>query len=360
MYDVFFLTLSGLVPIAEEEISSIINIKKNEITKLTDSSIQLKTSLQNACLLAYASQTAKSVLVKVGESDKEIKKINIQNLEPFIGKQQTFAIRSIDGNNKKAIEEKLGAELKQHTNLKVSLKTPELLFLAFQHENKIHICIDPAGFELAKRAYRIYIHPETIKAPLAFAATTLAAYKSLLDPFCGSGIIPIEAALNKTNISPHFYSKQKFLFTKFPEINPDSIFALRDSKIKKEIKEKIYASDKNPSFLRGAEKNAILAGVKQNISFSRLDVKDLDLKFAESSIDLIATQPPPLTKQNHQLIEKLYAEFFYQAEYITSNVSCITTAASLQALTKAASKYRFEIEQTFSVEQNKIVLFKKT
>ncbi|RLE44097.1 hypothetical protein DRJ19_01225 [Candidatus Woesearchaeota archaeon] len=357
MYDVFFLTLSGLVPIAEKEIHSIINITKNRIKRITDSIVLLNTSLQNACLLAYASQTAKSVLVKVGESDMEMKKINLQSLEPFIGKQKTFAVRSLSKN--KTVEEKIGAELKKHTSLKVSLKTPELLFIAFQHEDKIQICIDTAGFELAKRTYRIYIHPETIKAPLAFAATTLAAYKSLLDPFCGSGMIPIEAALNKTNISPHFYSKQKFLFTKFPNIEQDSIFALRDSKIKKEIKEKIYASDKNPSFLRGAEKNAILAGVKQNISFSRLDIKDLDIKFTESSIDLIATQPPPLTKQNHPFIEKLYAEFFYQAEYIASNVSCITTEASLQALTKAASKYRFEIEQTFSVEQNKIVLFKK-
>ncbi len=358
MHDVFFLTLSGLVPIAETEIHSIISITKNKIKKLTDSAIQLKTSLQNACLLTYASQTAKSVLVKVGESDKEMRKINIQSLEPFIGKQKTFAIRSLSKD--KTIEEKIGAELKQHTNLKVSLKTPELLFIAFQHENKIHICIDLAGFELAKRAYRIYIHQETIKAPLAFAATTLANYNSLLDPFCGSGIIPIEAALNKTSISPHFYSKQKFLFTKFPTIDPDDIFALCDSKIKKEIKEKIYASDKNPSFLRGAEKNAILAGVKQNISFSRLDIKDLDLKFTESSIDLIATQPPPLTKQNRKSIEKLYTDFFYQAEYTTSAVSCITTATSLHALTKAASKYRFEIERTLSVEQSKIVLFKKT
>jgi len=358
MHDVFFLTLSGLVPIAEEEISSIINLKKNEIANLTDSIIKLNTSLQNACLLAYASQTARSVLIKVGESDKEMRKINIQSLEPFIGKQKTFAIRSLSKN--KDVEEKIGAELKQHTNLKVSLKTPELLFIAFQHENKIQICIDPAGFELAKRQYRIYIHPETIKAPLAFAVTTLTNYTSLLDPFCGSGIIPIEAALNKTNISPHLYSKQKFLFTKFPNIDQDSIFALRDNKIKKGIKEKIYASDKNPSFLRGAEKNAILAGVKQNISFSRLDIKDLDLKFTESSIDLIATQPPPLTKQNHLFIEKLYTEFFYQAEYITSTVSCITTETSFPELTKAASKYHFEIKQTFQVEKNKIVLFKKT
>jgi len=359
MYTVFFCTLAGLARIAKTEISSIIDAPYDSVAELTDSVLSIKTSLQNACLLAYASQTAKSVLLKIGESDEKMEEIVVEDLSPFLGNQSSFALRCLNSENKKETEEKIGSRIKQMTKLRVSLKTPELLFTTIKHNGKIHICIDLAGFELAKRSYRIYIHPETIKAPLAYAATVLCDYKTLLDPFCGSGIIPIEAALNKTHTSPHFYSKERFLFTSFPEVDAEKVFSLRDNKIKKEIEEKIYAFDKNPGFLRSAEKNAILAGVKHNISFSRVDVKDLDLKFEKDAIDLVATQPPSLTKHNRAFIEKIYSEFFYQAEYITSSVCCVTTEGSFELLDKAAKKYKFEVKEKFSVEQKILVLFKK-
>lgn len=111
-----------------------------------------------------------------------------------------------------------------------------------------------------KRWWRIYNHPAHLNATIACAMVKLSRWRpeeSLLDPMCGSGTIPIEAALMARNTpNKRSFAHQKLL--KLPMVE----YETRDLKLR------IYGIEKVRKHLEGAIENAKNAGVADTIEFN--------------------------------------------------------------------------------------------
>ena len=176
------------------------------------------------------------------------------------------------------------------------------------------LTIDTSGTALHKRGYRVESVMAPIKETLA-AGMVLLSYWSkdriLYDVFCGSGTIPIEAALIGRNIAPGLY--RDFASKHWPIIG-ESVWkdeikeALKA--IDQEIKLDIYASDISQKAIEAAKENAEEAGVLDDITFTKQD-----FKFVNYSHDygVIISNPPYGERIGEDVeIKKLYKDMGFR------------------------------------------------
>lgn len=176
------------------------------------------------------------------------------------------------------------------------------------------LTIDTSGTALHKRGYRVESVMAPIKETLA-AGMVLLSYWSkdriLYDVFCGSGTIPIEAALIGRNIAPGLY--RDFASKHWPIIG-ESVWkdeikeALKA--IDQDIKLDIYASDISQKAIEAAKENAEEAGVLDDITFTKQD-----FKFVNYSHDygVIISNPPYGERIGEDVeIKKLYKDMGFR------------------------------------------------
>lgn len=242
---------------------------------------------------------------------------------------------------------------------KVDLSNPDITIYIYINRNKAHLGIDFTGKSLSKRSYRIFSSPRNIKSTIAYAMVRLSGYKkeeTLIDPFCISGSIGIEAALFNNNLPVRYFDKEEFLFNKFIKFDFKDI----DKKSTK-IKSNIYALDSLFKNINASKKNAKIANVNKLINFSRTEIDWLDTKFDKENVDRIVTCIPNITKYtNENELLKVYNEFFHQAEFILKKKGIIVICTTNPEKIKESSKERFELEMEKEVWQGKekLVLLK--
>ena len=152
--------------------------------------------------------------------------------------------------------------------------------------------LDSSGESLHRRGYR----QEQVEAPLnevlAAGMILMTGWRGecdLIDPMCGSGTIPIEAALIARNIAPGVFRKE-FGFEKWKDFDRellDSIY--NDDSQEKEFNHKIYGYDNNPKANEIATHNVKAAGVSKDIILKIQPFQQFEQP-AEKSI--IITNPP--------------------------------------------------------------------
>ncbi|MDP4133400.1 MAG: class I SAM-dependent RNA methyltransferase [Bacillota bacterium] len=136
--------------------------------------------------------------------------------------------------------------------------------------------IDTTGDNLYKRGYRVESVIAPMRETLAFAMISLSFWKGdrpFMDPFCGSGTIPIEAAMFAVNRAPGI--KRRFVAETWRNIIPKEMWKdAREEAIANENHDIpiIYASDIDPHAIEIAQNNARNAGVLDKIKFSVTDV----------------------------------------------------------------------------------------
>lgn len=141
----------------------------------------------------------------------------------------------------------------------------------------VTLTVDTSGPGLHKRGYRETAGEAPLKETLAAAMVLLSRWEPhrvLADPFCGSGTIPIEAAMIAINRAPGL--KRSFVSEEWPTI-PKTIWANQRTLAEESIKNlefRILASDINGKILVTARENALKAGVDSYIAFQKLDVKE--------------------------------------------------------------------------------------
>ncbi len=155
------------------------------------------------------------------------------------------------------------------------------------------LTIDTSGPSLHKRGYRRLAAEAPIKETLAAAMIDLSVWnpaRLLVDPFCGSGTIPIEAAMIGMNIAPGLY--RNFVSSDWPVIPAqawiDAKQAARDS-IAREVHLQIIGSDRDPAVLEMARFHAEKAGVAHQIHFKTASFEDLE---SQRQYGCIVTNPP--------------------------------------------------------------------
>ena len=275
---------------------------------------------------------------------KKLKKI-IKNIK--INKKKTFRVSCNRIGEHDFSSQEIENEVGKLIDLKCDLTNPDIIYYVYIYNNMCYFGVDISGLDLSKRDYKIFSLPNSLKATIAYALVRISGYKEgdvLLDPFCGSGEISIEAARFASNFPTNYYNKNKFKF-KFDKI---------DKKIKKKIKGKICCFDYQHRNVKAAEKNAKIAGINKLLQFSRTETDFLELKFKDN-VDVIVTQPPALSKYSDiKQIEKQYDEFFYQAEYILKkNGKIVVTSGKTEELVKKAEKYKFKVKEEREVFMGK-------
>lgn len=144
------------------------------------------------------------------------------------------------------------------------------------------LTIDTSGVGLHKRGYRIGQGEAPLKETMAAALILLTNWKpehSLIDPFCGSGTIPIEAALIGQNIAPGFnreFASEEWSFIK--RKHWETAFEEAEDKANYDQKLDIIGSDIDHNLIKIANKNAIEAGLADLISWKQMQVKDLFIR----------------------------------------------------------------------------------
>ncbi len=141
------------------------------------------------------------------------------------------------------------------------------------------LTIDTSGTALHKRGYRVAPVTAPLKETLAAALVLLSYWRKdrvLYDVFCGSGTIPIEAALIGRNIAPGL--SRDFAFRHWPWLDP-SLWTEETRKAYLAIDHKtplsIFASDIDGRAVEAARENAAEAGVDDCIVFSTADFRDV-------------------------------------------------------------------------------------
>ncbi|MDO4563049.1 MAG: class I SAM-dependent RNA methyltransferase [Clostridia bacterium] len=169
--------------------------------------------------------------------------------------------------------------------------------------------IDTTGISLHKRGYR----PASVAAPLretlAFSMIDIARWgrkKALLDPFCGSGTIAIEAALFAANIAPGV--NRTFAAENWKNMDKKHFANAREETRDEEERGdvRIYASDIDKGAVKTAQENARRAGVDGMIRFSVRDMRDLEPLSGQGAI--ICNPPYGERLMDKRSCEALYAD----------------------------------------------------
>ena len=205
-------------------------------------------------------------------------------------KSKLFSISDCQGITEKAIIEKLKMKYKvswfEKSGPRVKIEVSLLNDIA-------EITMDTSGDGLHKRGYREVNYKAPLSETIAASLVKLTFWNKdriLADPFCGSGTIPIEAAMIEKNIAPGLMRDFDFVNFKFFD---EEIFKEEKKKCYSEIKydEKleILASDVSHKAIQIARANAEILGLDEDISFFQKDIRDLDLP---DDYGIIITNPP--------------------------------------------------------------------
>lgn len=188
----------------------------------------------------------------------------------------------------------------------VDTTAPDILFHVHISHDKCTISLDSSGESLHKRGYRQLQGDAPLNEVLAAGMILLSGWKGdtdFVDPMCGSGTLPIEAALIAKNIPPGKFRKE-YAFMNWHEFDSSLFSQIRDEAVIKEFHGKIYASDLRNSSLLAAQTNARSARVFNLIHFQTADFAKLDLDVKNAHILI---NPPYGERLAVQEIEGLYA-----------------------------------------------------
>ena len=243
-------------------------------------------------------------------------------------KSTLYSVPDCQAIVKKAIVERLKSAYKEKGWLDESgAKYPVEVALL---KDKALLTIDTSGSGLNKRGYRLAQGEAPIKETLAASLIKLANWTGdtpLIDPFCGSGTIAIEACLIAQNIAPGF---NRDFVSETWDIMPDRLYdKLRDEADQQANYDrplKIYALDIDPEMIEIARRNAEEVGLSDIINFKVQDVNTLSIESAEP-VALIGNPPygerigdRAEVEEMYRYIGQLMQEHPYLSTYIlTSN-----------------------------------------
>ena len=213
---------------------------------------------------------------------------------PVSGKSVKSTLHSVPNCQsivKKAIVNRLSAAYARRTHLPETgaLYPIEVSIL----KDVVTLTIDTSGTSLFKRGYRTEKGGAPLKENMAAALVMLTNWfpdKPFYDPCCGSGTIPIEAALIGLNIAPGL--NRSFAAEKWTFFDPKAFETVRQEarkEIRTDITLDILGADIDASMIEIAKQNAIKAGVSEHIEFKQMQLKDFRTK-KENGV-LVANPP---------------------------------------------------------------------
>lgn len=254
-------------------------------------------------------------------------------------KSDLMAVKATGGVVKKAII----MRLKDRLGVRTLDEKGERFLVGFSlFENVCTVTLDTSGDGLHKRGYRTLNYDAPLRETLAAALvdhTFFRAEKPLADLFCGSGTLPIEAAMIARNIAPGKNRSFDFIRWKcVPDVMKPVLEEAADTE--QRIGTEIYGCDINPKAVAAARYHAQRAGVADGICFEQADMRSFQ---SAESFGILLSNPPYGERMGEECdLERLYCDFSKVFRRLDS-WSCffITSFAGAQrAFGKKADKNR--------------------
>lgn len=280
-----------------------------EIVMVEDGKITFKGEIEEICRANIFLRTTERVLLKIAKFKAETfdelfektKEVSWEDWIPQDGKfwvtkatsvkSKLFSPSDIQSIMKKAMVERMKSHYKVDWFEETGARYPLRITIL---KDEVTIGLDTTGESLHRRGYRKLTSKAPITETLAAALILLTPWKRdriLVDPFCGSGTIPIEAAMIGANIAPGM--NRSFLSEDWTNLIPKKAWYAAieeaESNILHDIEMNIQGYDIDGSIIKAARENAKLAGVDSYIHFQERAMEDLR---NPKKYGFIITNPP--------------------------------------------------------------------
>ena len=297
-----------------------------DVTKVEDGRVTFTGDEEAICRANIFLRTAERILLKTGQFHAEtfdelfegIKAISWEDYIPEDGKfwvakassikSKLFSPSDIQSIVKKAMVEQL--KQKYHTNWfeETGASYPLRLFLM---KDEVTVAIDTSGESLHKRGYRTMTSKAPITETLAAALIMLTPWRAdriLIDPFCGSGTFPIEAAMMAAGIAPGMnrnFTSENWTNLIDRQLWYDTVEEAAEQ-VNTEIEVDIQGYDIDGEVVKAARENAKRAGVEHLIHFQQRPVNALS---HPKKYGFIITNPPYGERlEEKEALPELYTE----------------------------------------------------
>ena len=318
MYELCVPCLLGLEgPIADELRRMKLENVRSENGRVYFSGDEYAVAKANTCL-----RIGERVLIEIGRFeartfDELFEKTKALPWEVLIPADAAFPVKGYSLNSKlfsvsdcqKIIKKAVVEHLKGVYHLEWFPENRETYQIQFSiMKDVVSLCIDSSGEGLHKRGYRPAHNAAPLKETMAAAMVTLSRYRGredFVDPFCGSGTIPIEAALIAKNRAPGL--NRSFSAMNWRSFDHSVWNEVREEARSREFdgEYRIIGADIDSNALEIAKENALRAGVADIVRFEKADATKFDRK-TENGI--IVTNPP----YGERIMEKQEAELLYR------------------------------------------------
>lgn len=313
----------GLESILKREIQDL----GYEISQVEDGRVVFRGGMDVICRANVFLRTAERILLKAGsfqavtfdELFERTKEIPWEDYIPEDGKfwvtkaasvkSRLFSPSDIQSIMKKAMVERLKEKYHTQWFQETGASYPVRVFLM---KDVVTVGIDTTGVSLHKRGYRPAAGKAPIAENLAAALIMLTPWKRdriLVDPFCGSGTFPIEAAMMAANIAPGMnrsFTAETWTNLVAKKVWYEAVNEAQDL-ITDNIETDIQGYDADPEVLRTARRNAENAGVAHLIHFQQREVKDLN---HPRKYGFIITNPPYGERlEEKSALPRIYRDF---------------------------------------------------
>ena len=279
-FEMIAKTFQGLEEILAEELTTLgandIQIGRRMVSFIGDKRMMYKA---NFCL-----RTAIRILKPIKnftakDADEVYNQIQAIPWEEYLDVNKTFAIDAVvfseEFRHSKFVSYKVKDAIVDYFREKtgkrpsVRINNPDVLLNIHIAQTTCTLSLDSSGESLHRRGYR----QEQVDAPLNEVLTAgmllMTGWRGecdLIDPMCGSGTIPIEAALIARNIAPGVFRKG-FAFEKWVDFDSEMFDEIyNDDSQEREFTHKIYGYDNNPKANEIATHNIKAAGVSKDVT----------------------------------------------------------------------------------------------
>lgn len=295
----------GLEAVLKKEVTDL----GYEIEKVEDGRVTFTGDADAVCRGNIFLRTAERVLICVGKFkaetfDELFEQIKACPWEEFLPENAKFWVTKATSVNsklfspsdiqsigKKAMVERMKLNYKKDWFAEDGAPYPVRIFI---NKDEVTVCLDTTGDSLHKRGYRTEAGKAPISETLAAALIMLTPWRKdrvLVDPFCGSGTIAIEAAMIAANIAPGMnrnFTAESWTNFIDRQLWYDSVTEANEM-IDTDIETNIQGYDLDGSVVKIAKENAKRAGVENLIHFQERPVAELA---NPKKYGFIITNPP--------------------------------------------------------------------
>ena len=302
-FELIAKTFMGLEPVLAQELTQLgannVQIGRRVVSFTGDKEMMYRANFQLHTAIRILKPIKHFKARSAEDVYEEVKKVDWSQ---YILQGKTFSVDSVvyseEFRNSRfvtyKVKDAIVDQFRENTGNRpnISVSNPDIRLHIHVADEDATLCLDSSGESLHRRGYR----QETVEAPLnevlAAGMILMTGWKGetdFIDPMCGSGTIPIEAALIARNISPGVFRKG-YAFEKWPDFDADLFDTIyNDDSKEREFEHHIYGYDADMKAVNRALQNVRAAGFSKEITIQMQDFKDFQQPTEKS---ILVTNPP--------------------------------------------------------------------